>query len=150
MKLFAAGEKKHRAHRHRHPDPRRQRQRDRAEQKGERVEDRHDQADIDIVFLVIFGEMFGEVLGDMSAIIDQKPRAQHKKAAGERDEMNRIEQIKYAAGKREHRKGTNAAGTAFVGMGKVVFKSEAEKETQAEKERYAGGRWSGDHGGATG
>ena len=45
----------------------------------------------------------------------------------------RIEQVKHAAGEREHRKGADAARTLGVGASEKIFERQAEKQTQAEK-----------------
>ena len=49
--------------------------------------------------------------------------------------MRGIEQIKQAAGEREQGKSADAAGPAFIGVGKEALEGEAEKETQAKKQR---------------
>ncbi|HEY2244639.1 MAG: hypothetical protein WAV38_15665 [Xanthobacteraceae bacterium] len=130
MQLLAAGEQKHRDHRYRHRDPGRQRQSHRAKDISVNVENRHDDADIRLALLV------GSP--DIGPVIDDEPHAENEKAAGERNESARIEQIKNAARKREHRKGADAAGSPLRRLREEIFKREPEEETQAQKQRNAG------------
>jgi hypothetical protein len=85
------------------------------------------------------------MLFEMRAVINEQPGAEDHEATGERNEMNGVEQIKRAAGERQQRKGANAAGTALIGMGEEFLEGEAEKKTQAEKQRNAGRRRRRDH-----
>ena len=94
------------------------------------VECRHDQADIWLAFFVLFAQML--------TIEHGQPGPEHNEAAGERDEMVGIEQVKYAAAEREHRKRADAARTLGVGAGEKFFECQPEKQAQAEKQGDAG------------
>ena len=131
MQLLAAGEQQHRRDRHCHRDPWIERQRHRAEQISEHIEEWHDEPDIRFVVLRL-------MLADMGEVIDKEPGAQDQKAAGEGHEMHRIEQIKHAAGKREHRKGADAAGPPLVGMGEIFLEGETKEEAQAQEQSDVG------------
>ena len=86
------------------------------------VEQGNDQPDIRLAGLV--------VLTDMLAIEDRQPSAEHEQAGGERDEMDRIEQVEHAAGEREHRKRADAARAPGVGAGEEILEGQAEKQAQ--------------------
>jgi len=130
MQLLAAGEQKHRDHRYRHRDPGRQRQSHRAKDISVNVENRHDDADIRLALLVDGA--------DICAVIDDEPPTEDQQAAGERNELAWIEEIKNAASEREHREGANAAGPSPWRLREEIFERESEEETKAKEQRNAG------------
>ena len=130
MQFFAAGEKKDRAHGECHRHPGRQRQGDGAKQISVNVERGYDQPDIRLAFVIL--------LADVLAVENRKPDAKHDEAAGEGDEMLGIEQVKHAAGERQHRKGTDAAWTFGIGTREKILECQPKKQAQAQKEADTG------------
>ncbi|HEX3504562.1 MAG TPA: hypothetical protein VHU22_14315 [Xanthobacteraceae bacterium] len=87
------------------------------------IEKGHDDADIRLALLVDGA--------DIGAVIDGEPCAENEKAAGERNESTWVEEIKNAAGKREHWEGANAAGPPSWRLREEIFERESEEETKA-------------------
>lgn len=77
------------------------------------VENGHDDADIRLALLIDGA--------DIGAVVDDEPRAENEKAAGERNELAWVEEIKNAAGKREHWEGANAARPPSWRLREEVF-----------------------------
>ena len=135
VQLLTAGEQKNRRHGYRYRHPRRQRQGGGAKQVGKDIEQGHNEADIGVAIFLM--PVLLLVFADMRAVIDEKPSAQYEQAAGKGNEMNGFEQIKRAASQCEQRKSTDTARPPLVGVREEFLKGEAEKKTQAKKQRNA-------------
>jgi hypothetical protein len=77
-------------------------------------------------------------LTDVLTVEDCQPGPEYNEAAGERNEVVRIQQVKYAAAEREHRERANAAGALGIAMSEKIFECQPEKQTQAKKKGDAG------------
>jgi hypothetical protein len=96
------------------------------------VEDGYDQPGIRLASFVLFLKMPG--------IENRQPDAEDDQTAGEGNEMDRVKDVKDAAGKGEHRESPDAARTFRLIGGKKILEGEAQKQAQAEKQSNAGRR----------
>ena len=145
VQLLAAGEQENRRHGDCHRHPGRQRQRGGAQHVSEHIEQRNNEADIDVAISIVVGLFL--MLADMGAVIDEQPGAQYQEAGGKRQEMDGIEQIKRAAGEREQGKSADAARPPLIGVGEEFLEGEPEKKAQAQQQRDARRGGCCDHGG---
>jgi hypothetical protein len=120
VKSLATSEQQDRRHRGSHGDPIGQRQGDYTEQVGVNVEQQDHEADIRPSLLVTFANMLG--------VEDSEPRPEYQQTAGERKEMDGIEEVQHASGKRQDRECADPSSAFRCRVGVKILECQAEKK----------------------
>ena len=85
--------------------------------------------------------MFANMLG----VEDGEPGPEHQQTTGERKEMDGIEEVQHASGKRQHRECADPPWAFRCRVGEKILERQAEKKAQSEKQAKVHGRRRGIH-----
>src|SRR5664280_2266495 len=76
----------------------------------------------------------------MLGVEDSEPSTEHQQTTGERKEMDRIEEVQHASGKRQHRECADPPRAFRCRVGEKILERQAEKKAQSKKQTNVHGR----------
>src|ERR1700721_2381476 len=73
-------------------------------------------------------------VANMLGVEDSEPDPEHQQTTGERKEMDGIEEVQHASGKRQHRECADPPWPFRCPAGEKILERQAEKKAQSEKQ----------------